>query len=267
MGVQLVRDGTEPLIDFRNVTVIRGNTVALDRLTLKIAPGENVAIVGPNGSGKSTLLKTITREVHPLAKDDSHARILGRQNWELSQLRDHVGVVMNDFFARSSRNPTGKELVLSGFFGSFGVWPHHRVTPEMEIKAETTLKILGVAHLAGKAFGQMSSGERKRMMIGRALIHNPQALVLDEPSDSLDLAALKALQRTLRSLAQSGISMILVTHHLHEIIPEISRVILLKSGKVFRDGPKAKILSKATLSELFEMEVEPVEKDGYYQFW
>lgn len=264
--MQLAGD-TQPLIDFRNVTVIRGNTVALDRFTLQIPAGENVAVVGPNGSGKSTLLKTITRELHPLANDDSHARILGRQNWELSQLREHVGVVMNDSFARSSRNPTGRELVLSGFFGSFGVWPHHRVTPEMELAAETTLRILGVLHLADKPYGQMSSGERKRMMIGRALIHNPQALVLDEPSDSLDLAALKALQNTLRSLAQSGIGIVLVTHHLHEIIPEISRVILLKSGKVFRDGAKAQILTRAVLSELFEMEVEPIQKDGYYQFW
>ncbi len=256
-----------PLLDFRNVTVMQGNTVALDRLTLTISAGENVAIVGPNGSGKSTLLKTITRELYPVPVDDSCARILGQQSWDISQLRHHLGVITNDFFARSNRNPSGRELVLSGFFGSFGLWPHHQVTQEMERKAEAILKSLGVSHLEGKRFGQMSSGERKRLMIGRALVHGPQALILDEPSDSLDLAALKSLQSSLRELARSGIAIILVTHHLHEIIPEITRVILLKSGKVFRDGPKREILTRETLSELFEMSVEPAEKDGYYQFW
>ncbi len=256
-----------PLLDFRNVSVMRGDTLALDRLTLSISTGENVAIVGPNGSGKSTLLKTITRELYPVPADDSCASILGQRSWDISQLRHHLGVITNDFFARSNRNPSGRELVLSGFFGSFGLWPHHQITVEMESKADAILRALGVAHLDSKPFGQMSSGERKRLMIGRALVHGPQALILDEPSDSLDLAALKSLQSSLRELARSGIGIILVTHHLHEIIPEITRVILLKGGRVFRDGAKQQMLTRDILSELFGIAVEPVEKDGYYQFW
>jgi iron complex transport system ATP-binding protein len=255
------------LMDFRNVTVIRGTTVALNRLSLTIGAHENVAIIGPNGCGKSTLLKTITRELYPIAEDGSYARILGRDRWEVTEMRKHLGVVTNDLFAQSHRNPSGRELVLSGFFSSFGLWPHHHVTPEMERKTDEVLALLGASHLAAKPYNELSSGERKRLVLGRALVHGPQALVLDEPSDSLDLAALKALQTNMRTLAQSGISIALVTHHLHEIIPEISRVVLMKDGRVFRDGSKAEILTRANLSEAYGADIEPMERDGYYQFW
>lgn len=255
------------LMQFHNVTVIRGATVALNRLSLTIEAHENVAIIGPNGCGKSTLLKTITRELYPIAEEGSYARILGRERWEVTEMRKYLGVVTNDLFAQSHRNPSGRELVLSGFFSSFGLWPHHHVTPEMERKTDEVLALLGASHLAAKPYNELSSGERKRLVLGRALVHGPQALVLDEPSDSLDLAALKALQTNMRTLAQHGISIMLVTHHLHEIIPEISRVVLMKNGRVFRDGSKAEILTRANLSEAYGAEIEPMERDGYYQFW
>src|SRR6185312_5130878 len=98
--------------------------------------------------------------------------------------------------------------------------------------------------------------EARRVMIARALVHDPEALVLDEPSNSLDIAALRDLRATLRNLAQSGTSLILVTHHLYEIIPEITRVVLVKGGRVFCDGPKEKVLQKETLSELFGIPVD-----------
>lgn len=126
---------------------------------------------------------------------------------------------------------------------------------------------MGVEHLAERRYGEMSSGERRRVLISRALVHDPQTLILDEPSDSLDLAMLKDLQARLRRLVQSGTGIVLVTHHLHEIIPEISRVVLLKHGRVFRDGAKREILTREILSELYEIDVEPIERDGFYQYW
>ena len=256
-----------PLIDFQEITVMRDETVALDRLSLSIAAGENVAIIGPNGCGKSTLLKTITRELYPLYSEGSSARILGREQWDVAELREHLGVVSNDLFARSERNPTGLEVVVSGFFSSFGLWPHHEPTPEMFERSRAALRQMGVEHLADRRYGDTSSGERKRVLISRALVHDPQTLILDEPSDSLDLAMLKDLQSRLRTLAQAGTGVVLVTHHLHEIIPEIMRVVLLKRGRVFRDGPKREVLSREILSALYEIDVEPIERDGFYQYW
>lgn len=246
---------------------MREATVALDRLTLRIAAGENVAIVGPNGCGKSTLLRTITRELYPIYREGASARILGREQWDVSELREHMGVVSNDLFARSERNPAGMEVVVSGFFSSFGLWPHHAPTAEMLERSRMAMRQMGVEHLADRKFSEMSSGEHKRVLISRALVHEPETLILDEPSDSLDLAMLKDLQARLRKLAKAGTGIVLVTHHLHEIIPEVTRVVLLKRGRIFRDGTKAEILTRKNLSELYETEVEPIERDGFYQYW
>jgi iron complex transport system ATP-binding protein len=256
-----------PLIEFQQITVMRDNTVALDRLSLRISAGENVAIIGPNGCGKSTLLKTITRELYPLYREGSSARILGREQWDVSELREHLGVVSNDLFGRSERNPEGLDVVVSGFFNSFGLWAHHEPSKEMLDQSRLALHQMGVEYLAERRYGEMSSGERKRVLISRALVHDPQTLILDEPSDSLDLAMLKDLQARLRALAQRGTGVVLVTHHLHEIIPEITRVVLLKKGRVFRDGAKGDVLTRENLSALYEIEVEPIERDGFYQYW
>lgn len=246
---------------------MRDMTVALDRLSLRIASGENVAIIGPNGCGKSTLLKTITRELYPLYREGSSARILGREQWDVAELREHLGVVSNDLYGRSERNPRGLEVVVSGFFSSFGLWPHHQPTPEMLERSRDAMRQMGVDLLAERRYGEMSSGERKRVLISRALVHDPETLILDEPSDSLDLAMLKDLQARLRALAQAGTGVVLVTHHLHEIIPEIRRVVLLKKGRIFRDGSKNVILTRENLSELYETDVEPIEREGFYQYW
>ncbi len=267
MTIQPKKDPSLPLIDFQRITVVRDATVALDALDLRISAGENVAIIGPNGSGKSTLLKTITRELYPIYRDGSSARILGREQWDVAELREHLGVVSNDLFAKSERNPRGLEVVVSGFYSSFGLWPHHQPTQELIERSHTAMRQMGVQHLAERRFGEMSSGERKRVLISRALVHDPETLILDEPSDSLDLAMLKDLQARLRTLAQGGTGIVLVTHHLHEIIPEITRVVLLKKGRVFRDGAKAQVLTREILSALYEIDVEPIERDGFYQYW
>jgi iron complex transport system ATP-binding protein len=257
----------QALIEFENVTVLRERTVALDGLSLRLNTGENVAIIGPNGCGKSPLLKTITRELYPLQRDGMYARILGRERWDVNELRDHLGIISNDMFARSTRNPRGLEVVISGFFSSFGLWPHQRATDEMVERSREAMRQMGVEHLDDRPYSRMSSGERKRVLISRALVHAPDTLILDEPSDSLDLAMLKDLQARLRALAQQGTGIVLVTHHLHEVIPEITRVVLLKRGRVFRDGKKADMLTRDVLSELYETAVEPVERDGFYQYW
>ena len=253
------------LIDFHNITVQRGDRKALDGVTLSIAEGEHAAILGPNGSGKSTLIKLIARELFPRQKSEPwHARILGRERWNLFDLRNQLGLVSNDWMAMCTRDYTGHEIVLSGFFGSVGVWPNHTVTPEMERKTDEVLDLLEIAHLAGRKTIELSSGEAKRILIGRALVHDPRALILDEPTNSLDLHASLGLRDILRKLTRSGITLLLVTHHLPDIIPEIDRVISIQSGRIFHDAAKCDVLTSGRLSELFRARVEVIEKDGYY---
>ena len=234
---------------------------------MRIEQGEHLAIVGPNGSGKSTLIKLLTRECYPLANPGSSLQLLGRSQWNIFELRPHLGIVSNDLMARCTRDITGCELVLSGFFGSVGIWPNHHVTADMEDAARAAMERLDVAHLADRWLDELSSGEARRLLIARALIHNPSTLLLDEPATSLDLVAFRELRNTLRSLAQSGLSLLLVTHHLEEIIPEIERVVLLKGGAVFADGAKADILTTSRLSALFDSPVNVAEHEGIYRAW
>ncbi|MBV9759849.1 MAG: ATP-binding cassette domain-containing protein [Acidobacteriaceae bacterium] len=256
-----------PLLDFENVFVSRGERLGLNGLTLRIESGEHVAILGPNGSGKSTLIKTIARECYPLRREGARLRILGRENWNIFELRSQLGIVSNDLMTQCTRDITGRELVLSGFFGSIGIWPNHRVLPEMEEKAKRAMERLDAWRLASRWTDELSSGEARRLLIARALIHNPSSLLLDEPTTSLDLPALHEVREHLRSLAAGGAGLLLVTHHLDDIIPEIDRVVLLKDGAVFADGPKAAVLTPSALSELFGMKVDVFERNGYYHAW
>jgi len=254
------------LIDFRHVTVWRGNsaTPALDDVSLRIDAGEHVCIFGPNGCGKSTLIKTITRECYPAASHDSSIEILGKERWDIFQLRNLLGIVSPDLLGSCTTDATGRDVVISGFFSSTRIFPHHHPSAELTNRAEKALARVGVAHLADRPLTQMSSGEAKRTLIARALVHDPQTLLFDEPSNALDIAAQFQLRDTMRDLAQSGIGILLVTHHVSEIIPEIDRVLLLKNGRIVADGPKLTILTAPRLSELFGVALTVTINDGYF---
>lgn len=259
-----------PLLELHNVTVYREAQRALDRVSLTIDTGEHVAILGPNGSGKSTLIQTLTREVYPFlggrvpGDTDWHLRILGRDRWHVFELRSLMGIVSNDLMQACRRDYTAREVILSGFFSSIGVWPNHEVKPHMHDKVEEILELLEIPHLADRPVSETSSGEGRRILIGRALVHDPPALLLDEPSTSLDLRAMRELREILRKIGRTGKSLILITHHVDEIVPEMERVILMDRGKVIADGPKAGLLTSGRLSALFGVPVEVGSRDGFY---
>ena len=254
------------LIEFERVTVMRGDTLALDDVSLKIGAGEHVAIIGPNGCGKSTFIKAITRECYPLAREETSLKILGGDHWNIFELRSMLGIVSSDLMTVCIRDMTGMDMVLSGFFSSIGIWPNHEVTEEMRVQAQRALEQLEVPHLAERFTDQVSSGEGRRLLLARALVHQPRALILDEPSTALDLFAQHELRATLRKLAPS-IGIVMVTHHLSDLIPEIERVILMSRGRVVADGPRREVLTAPRLSKLFGLPVDLAERDGYYNLW
>ena len=257
--------GSLPLIEFRDVTVVRGRRTLLNRVSLTVCEGENIAILGPNGAGKSSLIRAITREYYPSSPgSDTIFRFRGRDRWDAFNLRAHIGIVSGDLQQTFARNISGREVILSGFFSSIGLFLSHDVTPGMEERADEILAFLGVTHLADRPMTEISSGEARRLLIGRALVHDPGTLLLDEPTTSLDLAALHILRKTLRKIARSGTGIILVTHNLHDIIPEIARVILMRDGTIRMDGKKAEVLTGEIISGLFSVPVHVVNEGGYY---
>ena len=258
---------SDALLDFAHITVFRDRTRVLDDFSLTIPADQHVAVLGPNGSGKSTLLKVVTRELHPVDTPTSSVTVLGQNRWTLWDLRAAIGIVSNDLLATCTRKITGRELLLSGFFGSIGLWPHHEPTDAMQTRVEEVLTWLGLPQLADRLLTRMSSGEARRLLIGRALIHRPRALILDEPMTSLDLGAAHDVRTTMRQLAQAGTSLVLVTHDLADIVPEISRVIVLKQGRIAADGPTREVLTSATLSDLYDRPVEVHEHGGHFHAW
>lgn len=252
------------LLDLQNVTVLRGDNVGLEDLSLQVAQGEHICILGPNGSGKSTLIKVITRECYPLARETGKVSILGRSLWNVFELRTMLGIVSPDLLAACSTDATGMDVVLSGFFSSTRIFPNHETLPEQRDRAAAALERLGVSHLAERPVAAMSSGEAKRTLIARALVHEPQTLLFDEPSNALDIAGQVELRETMRELARMQLGILLVTHHVSEIIPEIERVVLLQKGRVMADGPKERVLTNEQLGQLFGVRVNLIREDGYY---
>jgi iron complex transport system ATP-binding protein len=268
-----------PLVECRDVTVYRGDVRALDRLSLTIAAGEHVAVLGPNGCGKSTFIKTLTCECYPAIEPVPFTlRIMGQDRWSVADLRRMLGIVSQDLIAECTRGKssdlvecprrvTGVDTVLSGFFSSIGIAPHHEITPDMERRAGAILDRLEIGHLADRPLDELSSGEARRLVIARALVHDPAALVLDEVANSLDLRAAHQLREMTRAIARAGTALVLVTHNLAEIVPEIERVILLRGGRVVDDGPKERLLTTEALTRAFDYPIEVGRRDGYFHAW
>ncbi len=259
-------DEEAPLIDIRNATIWRGSTRVFDDLTLTIARHECVAILGPNGSGKTTLLKTINRELYPVQRDGSWVRILGRERCNVWALRRHIGIVSDDLQQRYRPTTTALEVVLSGYLASIGVHGILRGSiSEQEIAAaRDILGQLGVAELADTPLRSMSTGQQRRCLLGRALVHRPDTLVFDEPTSGLDFAASFDYLARVRALARDGCNIIIVTHHLNEIPPEVGRVVVLDGGRIAADGPKASVLTPELLSRVYGTRIAVAEVDGHY---
>ena len=246
---------------------MRGQKIALDNFSLCIGAQEHVAILGPNGCGKSTLIKTITRECYPVARPESSISLLGRDSWDVFALRARLGIVSNDLMLSCTGDASGRDVVLSGFFSSVSIFSNHVVDPRHRELADAALAELKISHLAERPVSEMSSGEARRVLIARALVHKPGALLFDEPCNSLDLAAQQSLRQTMRALANSGTAIILVTHELADIVPEIQRVVLMSQGRVVADEPKEEILRVERLAGLFGVNVEMAQRDGHYHLW
>jgi iron complex transport system ATP-binding protein len=251
----------------QHVSVARGDNVVLHDLSLRVANGEHVAILGPNGCGKSTLIKTLTCQCYPIVTPETQLLLLGRKRWDVSQLRTHLGVVSAELPGERTPVTPGIDAVIAGFFSASTLWPNLHVTPEMRERAHEALTLMQATHLEKKLVGEMSAGEQRRIMIARALVHQPQMLLLDEPSNALDLAAQRELREALRRVAQQGVGILMVTHHLADILPEIDRVIMMRDGRIFADGAKGDLLTPEKLRELFGVEVTMVEHDGSLHCW
>jgi iron complex transport system ATP-binding protein len=256
-----------PFLHLAHVNVARGDNVVLHDINLTVNTGEHIAILGPNGCGKSTLIKTVTCECYPIVTPETKVSIFGCERWDLTELKKRLGVVSPELPGRPTLQTTGRDAVLTGFFSSSTLWPNLTITGSMRERAEEVLQQVDAMELAEKPVGQMSAGQQRRIMIGRALVASAGMLLLDEPSNALDLAAQADLRALLQRLAAQGTGILLITHHIADIIPEIDRILLMSEGRIVADGPKSRLLIPETLSSLFKTEVHMTERDGFHHAW
>ena len=261
------RPAAVPLLQLRGATVVRDGRAILSVDEFSIAEGEHLAILGPNGSGKSTLIKLLTRDILPLWTEPAPVLFRGQPRIVLEDARKLLGVVSADAQEQADVVLPALDVVLGGFFGSLGVPRHKTPTPEQHERALAALAELEVAQLAERTMTTLSTGEARRVLFARALVHDPAVLVLDEPTNGLDPHASYNVRRAVRTLARGGRSLVLVTHHVEDIAPEIGRVVMLRDARVVADGPKRDLLTSERLSELFAIPAQLEEREGEYRLW
>jgi iron complex transport system ATP-binding protein len=257
----------QPFLEFKHVSVARGESVVLHDINLTISRGEHLAILGPNGCGKSTLIKTMTCECYPLVREETRVSIFDRARWDLTELKKRLGVVSADLPGEPTRRTTGFDAILTGFFSSSTLWPNLTVTDAMRERASEVMQQVDAVALRDKVVAEMSAGQQRRIMIGRALVSSADMLLLDEPSNALDLSSQREIRLLLRQLAQQGTGILLITHHIADILPEMDRILMMRDGRIVADGSKETLLTAPSLSELFGVPVSLEQKDGYYHAW
>lgn len=255
---------TTPIIDITKATAYVQDNRVFDGLSFRVVAGEKVAILGPNGAGKSTLLKLITRSLYPVVTEDSYIRLFGKEHFSLWDLRRQIGFVSEEFQSDYTPYTRGIDVVLSGYTGSVGQHDHLSTDAGQRQHAQALIAEMGVAALQEQMFQRMSTGQKRRFLLARAVVHNPDTLIFDEPSSGLDLAAAAQMLKLMRDHCHHNRSILLTTHHVEEIIPEIQRVVLISHGKIIADGDKADILTSEHLSQLYGLEVKVREEDGWY---
>jgi iron complex transport system ATP-binding protein len=252
-------------LELQDVDLWLGPRLVFEGLSLSLHSGEHTVVLGPNGSGKSTLIKLLSRELYPVVKPGSWLKVFGSTSVNLWDLRRRIGLVTSDLQRLHPPRVSAADVVLSGLFGSIGIGRSQQPTAAQRQRAAALLERLQLEHLADRPFGQLSEGQQRRLLLARALVHEPEVLVLDEPTNGLDLRARHQLLASLRALVAGGTTLLLVTHQIEAIIPEVSRVLLLRQGQLVGDGPADALLEAGPLSALFDTPLRLVQDGGWRQ--
>ena len=256
-----------PFLQIRDAVVRREGRPILEIDSLSIAEGESICLLGPNGAGKSTFIQLITREVLPLHRDEAPVLFRGQERPLLTEVRQALGIVSSSMQKQISVHLPALEVVIGGLYGVLGIPRRVEVTDENHRQALETMEALGIADLANRDVMILSTGQARRVLIARALVSNPSAVIFDEPCTGLDPEGMFYVRRCMRAVAQQGRAVLLVSHYPEDIIPEIQRVLLLKNARIVADGPKQQLLCDATISQLFDTPLQVRQQDGYYSLF
>ncbi|MFT4167070.1 MAG: ABC transporter ATP-binding protein [Microlunatus sp.] len=250
------------VVDLADVSIVRGGSTLLDSVSLRIEEADRWVVIGPNGAGKTTLLQVLGAQIHPT---DGLVEILGEILGlvDVFELRPRIGITSAALAERIPRGERVHDVVVSASYAVLGRWREDYDQLDHE-RADELLAQLGIGQLVDRTFGTLSEGERKRVQIARALMTDPELLLLDEPAAGLDLSGREALVRTLGELAQDPYApaSVLVTHHVEEIPLGVTHALLLKKGRVVAAGPIEETLTADNLSATFDLPLALTRTDG-----
>jgi len=250
------------VVELAGVSIVRNGSTLINNISWEIDESDRWVVIGPNGAGKTTLLQVISAQIHP---SSGVAGLLGEVlgTVDVFELRPRIGLTSAALAERIPRGERVHDVVVSASYAVVGRWREQYDELDHE-RASELLAQLGIDRLANRTFGTLSEGERKRVQIARALMTDPELLLLDEPAAGLDLAGRESLVTTLGELAQDQYApaTVLVTHHVEEIPNGITHAMLLKAGEVMAAGPLRDTLTADNLTKTFEVDLSLVEADG-----
>jgi iron complex transport system ATP-binding protein len=250
------------VVDLAGVSIVRNGSTLISDITWEVDEADRWVVIGPNGAGKTTLLQVVSAQIHP---SSGVAGLLGEVLGvvDVFELRPRIGLTSAALAERIPRGERVHDVVVSASYAVIGRWREQYDELDHE-RAEELLAQLRIDALADRTFGTLSEGERKRVQIARALMTDPELLLLDEPAAGLDLAGRETLVNTLGELAQDHYApaSVLVTHHVEEIPAGITHAMLLKDGKIVAAGPLRDTLTAENLTKTFDMELSLTEADG-----
>lgn len=258
------RTARPPLFRIRDASVVRAGSIILHVDDFTLAEGEHLALLGPNGAGKSTFIKLLTREVMPLYRDAAPVVFRGNERPTLADIKSCFGVVSASMHEQISVHLPVIDIVCGGFFGTLGLPRGVQVDAAMRAASLDALEKLGIADLSARDVLTLSTGQVRRVLVARELVHDPQVLVFDEPCTGLDPQGMYQIRSTMRALAEEGRSVVLVTHYPEDIVPAIERVVLIKDAAILADGSKRDLLTDEAMSDLFDAPLRVEERDGWY---
>ena len=250
---------------FKNIDVCINQKKILSNINLNLNYGENIVILGPNGSGKSTFLKVLNRSIYPIVSTHSSFKLFNKENINIWDLRKKVGFLFKEMEERVKPCVNLYDLIASGFSGTFNSSSSNFISIKDKEKIENLINDWELNHIINDKFRSLSDGQKRRALLARALVYQPDLLVLDEPFCNLDIKSNFILNKNLNNLIENSVNILYVTHSLETILPATNRVILIKNGKIIKDGIPNEIMKSKILSDLFQISIDLTNEEGYWR--
>tara|TARA_B100001029_G_scaffold7867_1_gene5517 strand:- start:168 stop:980 length:813 start_codon:yes stop_codon:yes gene_type:complete len=264
MAIKTQKDLTS-WASLKNINVFINQRRILKNININLNYGENVVILGPNGSGKSTFLKLLNRSIYPIISNDSSLKLFNKEEINIWYLRKRVGFFFKEMEERINNGVKLVDLIKSGFSGTFNSRYSNCLSKEEEEKIDNLISDWELNDIIYQEFQSLSDGQKRRALLARALVYEPDFLVLDEPFCNLDIKSNFILTKNLHNLINNSVNIIYVTHNLESIIANTNRIILIKEGQIINHGCPNELINSKIISNLFQISINVIKQDNYWR--